>query len=96
VTESDPWDTGELGRSLEHAVLVDDEYSETTTIGTIMTDATLLDIAERIATTKAEMDLAENGVRYYQRVLVAAEVRYEEKRQAFAAALADMKGKGRF
>ncbi len=28
ATESDPWDTGELGRSLEHAVLVDDEQAE--------------------------------------------------------------------
>lgn len=61
-----------------------------------MSDTHLLDIAERVSSTKAEMDLAENGVKYYQRVLAAAEVRYEEKRQAFTAALADMKGKGGF
>ncbi len=61
-----------------------------------MSDMHLLDIAERVASTKAEMDSAENGVKYYQRVLAAAEVRYEEKRVAFAAALADMKVKGGF
>jgi hypothetical protein len=28
AVEDDPWDTGELGRSLEHAVAVDDEQTE--------------------------------------------------------------------
>src|ERR1700740_2355624 len=28
AVEGDPWDTGELGRSLEHALVVDDEQAE--------------------------------------------------------------------
>lgn len=29
AVDADPWDTGELGRSLEHAQLVEDEQAET-------------------------------------------------------------------
>lgn len=59
-----------------------------------MSDTKLLDIAERVSSTKAELDAAELGANYYRRVLAEAESRVQVKLEAFQAALCDMRLKG--
>lgn len=59
-----------------------------------MTDAYLLETADRVTRAKNELDLAGHSVAYYKRVLVAAEKRYDEKQGALVAALTDLKALG--
>jgi hypothetical protein len=59
-----------------------------------MTDAYLLETADRVTRAKKELDLSAHSVSYYKRVLVAAEARYDEKQAALVAALVDLKALG--
>lgn len=59
-----------------------------------MTNAYLLETADRVTKAKAVLDLAERGVQYYERVLAAAKERRGEKYDAMLLALADLKALG--
>ena len=59
-----------------------------------MTDAYLLETADRVTKAKEALDLAEGSVKYYERVLGAARTRVAEKNQSLLAALSDLKALG--
>jgi len=59
-----------------------------------MTDAYLLETADRVTRAKNALDLSAHSVAYYKRVLVAAEKRYDERQAALVAALTDLKALG--
>lgn len=57
-------------------------------------DTPLLQIAEDVTKAKEELDRAEIGVNYYQRVLDEAKARQADKQQAFDTAMEALKKAG--